>query len=88
MFMSSLSFQAEDSLTALEELRDIVITSDISPFEVNHSGLVKSLLDFLTRVDDSVTCRENRLRRFLHVFAGCPVRAHFNQHIRPFTHSI
>nr|XP_018917455.1 PREDICTED: E3 ubiquitin-protein ligase TRIP12 isoform X1 [Bemisia tabaci]XP_018917456.1 PREDICTED: E3 ubiquitin-protein ligase TRIP12 isoform X1 [Bemisia tabaci] len=70
--INKLDNQAEDSLTALEELRDIVITSDISPFEVNHSGLVKSLLDFLTRVDDSVICRENRLRRFLHVFAGCP----------------
>ncbi|CAB3366687.1 Hypothetical predicted protein [Cloeon dipterum] len=33
---------------ALAELKDIVLTSDISPFEVNHSGLINALLHYLT----------------------------------------
>lgn len=33
---------------ALAELKDIVMTSDISPFEVNHSGLIGALLHYLT----------------------------------------
>ncbi|XP_046393216.1 E3 ubiquitin-protein ligase TRIP12 isoform X4 [Ischnura elegans] len=38
----------EEALEALRELRDIVIESDISPFEVNHSGLIRALLRFIT----------------------------------------
>lgn len=48
------------------------MASDISPFEVNHSGLIRSLLNFLTRSTDSN--RDDRLRAFLHIFASCPVR--------------
>ncbi|XP_059479777.1 E3 ubiquitin-protein ligase TRIP12 isoform X2 [Neocloeon triangulifer] len=33
---------------ALADLKDIVLTSDISPFEVNHSGLIGALLHYLT----------------------------------------
>lgn len=46
--------------------------SDISPFEVNHSGLIKALLSYLANVE-GVLDRDERLRIFLNVFAGCPV---------------
>lgn len=102
---------------ALAELKDIVMTSDISPFEVNHSGLIGALLHYLTfdssaepqqqlqpqpqpplqpqvmqstsqnnnnnievdASDDSLEHkphppRDLKLRVFLNVFAGCPVR--------------
>lgn len=61
-------------LTALTELKDVIITTDISPFELNHSGLVRALLKFLTRLDGSNTQERNhRLRCFIHVFAKCPL---------------
>lgn len=37
----------EKCCDALVELREIVMESDISPFEVNYSGLIKALLSFL-----------------------------------------
>jgi len=50
--------------------------SDISPFEVNHSGLIRAILQYITQPDIAVLGpREQRLRTFLHVFAGCPVRS-------------
>ncbi|KAI4466356.1 e3 ubiquitin-protein ligase trip12 [Holotrichia oblita] len=57
---------------ALEELREILIESDISPFEVNHSGLIKALLNYLAGIGASIE-RDQRLRIFLNVFAGCPL---------------
>lgn len=36
---------------ALVELREILMESDISPFEVNYSGLIKALLSYLTDVN-------------------------------------
>jgi len=36
----------------LEDLRAVVTQSDVSPFEIHHSGLVDSLLTFLTSDDD------------------------------------
>lgn len=66
--------QPEESLEALKELREIVIESDISPFEVNHSGLIRALLEYVSTPDNaSCGSRENRLRCFLNVFSGCPV---------------
>uniref|UniRef100_A0A8D8MAI1 E3 ubiquitin-protein ligase n=1 Tax=Cacopsylla melanoneura TaxID=428564 RepID=A0A8D8MAI1_9HEMI len=84
-----LDSQSDDPLSALTELRDIVLTSDISPFEVNHSGLVRSLLVYLTRpapAGDSSAApgpgttagdeqRHARIRKFLHVFAKCPLES-------------
>ncbi|KAG8229177.1 hypothetical protein J437_LFUL009894 [Ladona fulva] len=43
-----LNQRPDEALEALRELRDIVIESDISPFEVNHSGLIRALLRFIT----------------------------------------
>jgi len=57
----------------LKELRTIVMESDISSFEVNHSGLIGALLAFLTDDNGYRTPRESRLRAFIHVFADCPV---------------
>jgi E3 ubiquitin-protein ligase TRIP12 len=48
--------------------------SDISPFEVNHSGLIRAILQYVTQPDGTgMGPRDERLRTFLHVFAGCPV---------------
>lgn len=55
------------------ELKEIVLTSDISPFEVNHSGLIRSLTVYLTEITLGIDYRSERLRKFLHVFAGYPV---------------
>jgi len=69
-------FQPNESMAALEELRSIVMESDISPFEVNHSGLIRAILQYITQPDIAVMGpRDQRLRTFLHVFAGCPVRS-------------
>ena len=59
----------ENCLKALEELRNILLESDISPFEVNHSGLIKSMLTYMTNENGNVS-RNDRLRLFLHVFAN------------------
>lgn len=58
---------------ALRELKSVVVESDISSFEVNHSGLIGALLGFLTEVDGYALNREERIRWFIHVFADCPV---------------
>ncbi|XP_075236613.1 E3 ubiquitin-protein ligase ctrip isoform X2 [Lycorma delicatula] len=72
--INKLNIQStEAALSALCELRDIVMQSDISPFEVNHSGLIRSLLHFLTRTSAANDCRDQRLRIFLHVFSNCPL---------------
>ncbi|XP_049857305.1 E3 ubiquitin-protein ligase TRIP12 isoform X2 [Schistocerca gregaria] len=75
--ITKLQSQPNESLGALQELRSIVIESDISPFEVNHSGLIRALLQYLTKEDSPVDSREQRLRTFLHVFAGCPLDSEY-----------
>ena len=45
--------------------------SDVSPFEIIHSGLVEKLLSYITYHDPML--RDLRLRKFLHVFLNCPV---------------
>lgn len=73
--MCTLCFikQGNEDINALLELREIVLTSDISPFEVNHSGLIRSLTVYLTEFTLGLDHRSERLRKFLHVFAGYPV---------------
>ncbi|XP_074040259.1 E3 ubiquitin-protein ligase ctrip isoform X3 [Leptinotarsa decemlineata] len=56
---------------ALLELREILMESDISPFEVNYSGLITALLSYLADEDGPYE-RDQRLRIMLNVFAGCP----------------
>ena len=64
----------DECIKALRELRDILIESDISPFEVNHSGLIKSMLNFMAN-ENGVVHRDDRLRAFMHIFAGLPLDA-------------
>ncbi|XP_055539751.1 E3 ubiquitin-protein ligase TRIP12 [Wyeomyia smithii] len=73
-----------DCLTALKELRDILIQSDISPFEVNHSGLIRAMLSYMA--DDGnqqLVERSDRLRMFLHVFANLPLDAAYYTSVAP-----
>lgn len=62
-------------MECLVEISSIVSESDVSSFEIQHSGLVKQLLVYLTSNNDrDLLSRDVRLKRFLHVFSGCPVR--------------
>lgn len=54
----------------LEQIRRIVSDSDVSSFEILHSGLVKCLLRYLT---SSGKDRDDRLRTFLEVSGACCV---------------
>lgn len=58
-----------DVLQALTEIRSIITESDVSPFELIHSGMVAELLHFLTRQN---SYRNHRLQQFLHIFLNCP----------------
>lgn len=61
-------------MECLVEISSIVSESDVSSFEIQHSGLVKQLLVYLTSsADRDLLSRDVRLKRFLRVFAGCPV---------------
>ncbi|KAM4589448.1 E3 ubiquitin-protein ligase TRIP12 isoform 2-T6 [Fundulus diaphanus] len=69
-----LNLQVDGGLECLVEISNIVSESDVSSFEIQHSGLVKQLLLYLTsNTDRDLLSRDVRLRRFLNVFAGCPV---------------
>ncbi|XP_055370285.1 E3 ubiquitin-protein ligase TRIP12 isoform X2 [Betta splendens] len=69
-----LNLQVDGGLECLVEISSIVSESDVSSFEIQHSGLVKQLLIYLTsNTDRDLLSRDMRLKRFLHVFAGCPV---------------
>ncbi|XP_048460439.1 E3 ubiquitin-protein ligase TRIP12 [Rhincodon typus] len=69
-----LSLQVDGGIECLLDIRSIVSESDVSSFEIQHSGFVKQLLLYLTsRSDKDLVNRNVRLRRFLHVFYGCPV---------------
>ncbi|KAM9811684.1 E3 ubiquitin-protein ligase TRIP12 isoform 3-T6 [Syngnathus typhle] len=68
-----LNLQVDGGLECLSEISSIVSESDVSSFEIQHSGLVKQLLLYLTsHTDRDVLSRDLRLKRFLHVFIGCP----------------
>ncbi|XP_034071956.1 E3 ubiquitin-protein ligase TRIP12 isoform X1 [Gymnodraco acuticeps] len=69
-----LNLQVDGGIECLVEISSIVSESDVSSFEIQHSGLVKQLLVYLTSSSDrELLSRDVRLKRFLHVFAGCPV---------------
>ncbi|XP_051933846.1 E3 ubiquitin-protein ligase TRIP12 isoform X2 [Hippocampus zosterae] len=69
-----LNLQVDGGLECLSEISSIVSESDVSSFEIQHSGLVKQLLLYLTsHTDRDLLSRDLRLKRFLHVFIGCPV---------------
>ncbi|XP_051512203.1 E3 ubiquitin-protein ligase TRIP12 isoform X2 [Myxocyprinus asiaticus] len=69
-----LSLQVDSGVECLEEISSIVSESDVSSFEIQHSGLVKQLLLYLTTNSERDTIsRDARIKRFLHVFFGCPI---------------
>ncbi|XP_071386207.1 E3 ubiquitin-protein ligase TRIP12 isoform X2 [Centroberyx affinis] len=69
-----LNLQVDGGVECLVEISSIVSESDVSSFEIQHSGLVKQLLLYLTsNTDRDVISRDVRLKRFLNVFFGCPV---------------
>ena len=70
--IGKLNGSFSDVLDALLELKTILLESDISPFEVNHSGLIKAMLNFMT-AEEGIVERDARLRAFMHVFAGLPL---------------
>ncbi|KAJ7409869.1 E3 ubiquitin-protein ligase TRIP12 [Willisornis vidua] len=58
----------------LVEIRSIVSESDVSSFEIQHSGFVKQLLLYLTsKSEKDAVNRDIRLKRFLHVFFSSPL---------------
>lgn len=72
--MSGVFAQVDGGMECLVEISSIVSESDVSSFEIQHSGLVKQLLVYLTSsTDRDLLSRDVRLKRFLRVFAGCPV---------------
>uniref|UniRef100_A0A6I8QUC9 E3 ubiquitin-protein ligase n=1 Tax=Xenopus tropicalis TaxID=8364 RepID=A0A6I8QUC9_XENTR len=69
-----LNLQVDGGVECLVEIRSIVSESDVSSFEIQHSGFVKQLLLYLTsKSDKDIVSRDIRLKRFLHVFFGTPL---------------
>ncbi|XP_066540720.1 E3 ubiquitin-protein ligase TRIP12 isoform X2 [Hoplias malabaricus] len=69
-----LNLQVDGGVECLVEICSIVSESDVSSFEIQHSGLVKQLLLYLTSNSErAAVSRENRIKRFLHIFYGCPM---------------
>lgn len=72
LVIQKLDGNLDSCVEALNDLRHILLISDISPFEFNHSGLIKSMLKFMTS-EQGIVHRDDRLRAFLNVFAGLPL---------------
>lgn len=68
------SLNRMDSTSALEDIKSLILSSDISPFELIHSGIVHCLATFLTQEDNdssgTTISRNERIRMFLAVFMG------------------
>lgn len=76
--LGHLELMVDGGLRALADIRSVVIDSDISSFELIHSGLVRKLLQYLTTPDGGPlpfgsSVRDDRLRSFLHIFMGSPI---------------
>ncbi|XP_071797988.1 E3 ubiquitin-protein ligase TRIP12-like isoform X1 [Asterias amurensis] len=72
--VDQLVLDKEQDITVLQEIANILSNSDVSPFEILHSGLVSRLLNFLTSNSGRESLdRYTRLKRFLHVFLHCPL---------------
>ncbi|OXB83098.1 UNVERIFIED_CONTAM: hypothetical protein H355_016662 [Colinus virginianus] len=69
-----LNLQVDGGTECLVEIRSIVSESDVSSFEIQHSGFVKQLLLYLTsKSEKDAVNRDIRLKRFLHVFFSSPL---------------
>ncbi|MEJ1272107.1 thyroid hormone receptor interactor 12 [Cricetulus griseus] len=74
-----LNLQVDGGAECLVEIRSIVSESDVSSFEIQHSGFVKQLLLYLTsKGEKDAVSREIRLKRFLHVFFSSPAAQFLN----------
>ncbi|XP_071839072.1 E3 ubiquitin-protein ligase TRIP12-like isoform X2 [Apostichopus japonicus] len=69
--VDELKPEGESNIEILRGIAAILTGSDVSAFEILHSGLVGKLLTFL--VSGSGKNREKRLQHFLHVFLKCPL---------------
>lgn len=78
--IQKLNGNLESCVDALNDLKHILLISDISPFEFNHSGLIRSMLKYMTSEQEAVH-RDDRLRAFLNVFAGLPLNTTKYVHI-------
>nr|XP_060623799.1 E3 ubiquitin-protein ligase TRIP12 isoform X3 [Anolis sagrei ordinatus] len=69
-----LNLQVDGGVECLLEIRSIVSESDVSSFEIQHSGFMKQLLLYLTsNSEKDAVSRDVRLKRFLHVFFSSPL---------------
>ncbi|XP_025018924.1 E3 ubiquitin-protein ligase TRIP12 isoform X3 [Python bivittatus] len=69
-----LNLQVDGGVECLVEIRSIVSESDVSSFEIQHSGFMKQLLLYLTsKSEKDAVSRDVRLKRFLHVFFSSPL---------------
>ncbi|KAJ7324841.1 hypothetical protein JRQ81_017861 [Phrynocephalus forsythii] len=69
-----LNLQVDGGVECLVEIRSIVSESDVSSFEIQHSGFMKQLLLYLTsKSEKDAVSRDVRLKRFLHVFLSAPL---------------
>ena len=61
-------------MEALRVVSEVVQGTDVSPFEIIHSGVITRLLAYLTTSPSvAMATRELHLRRFLQEFLRCPV---------------
>ncbi|OTF76322.1 E3 ubiquitin-protein ligase TRIP12-like protein [Euroglyphus maynei] len=72
----AINLLKQDSTKGLLSIKNILMDSDLSSFELIHSGLVTNLFSFLTmNATDNILMaekHENDLRTFLHIFIGAP----------------
>lgn len=66
----------KNSLKSLGIIKKILLESDLSSFELIHSGLVKNLLSFFASSELSESTRNENIRHFLHVFVNAPLSDH------------
>ncbi|XP_055903063.1 E3 ubiquitin-protein ligase TRIP12 isoform X3 [Eupeodes corollae] len=78
--ITNLEGSYSQCLEALRELKTILMENDISPFEVNHSGLIKSMLRFMAS-ENGLVSRNKRLRAFLHEFTGLPLDSSISSNV-------
>ena len=69
----SINSLGTDVTKALLTIKQILLETDLSSFELIHSGLVKNLLSFLVGADCSEDVRDQNLRSFLNIFYGAPL---------------
>ncbi|TKR81109.1 hypothetical protein L596_015044 [Steinernema carpocapsae] len=61
--------KSDHGCEALDSLRNIVLSNDITPFELSHSGVIGALTNYLTNTaQDAHIPRRLRLKRFAAVF--------------------